>query len=171
MNVIRAVLAGVGTFYDTLVPPKVLDHVSARSRAYESRGDGPEAVSAGLATTAPASGHPEDVCACSSLGGSCFFCEDHPTSAATPQPAVGDAAGVENTAPADVADGFDWVRWVIPAITDVLAEHFFWFANHSSVGSEDHCLCGARPRDQLDWREHVAPLIAMRIKSAAAAQS
>jgi hypothetical protein len=58
MKLMRAFLAGVGTFCDVLIPPKVL--AENRSRAYESRGDSPEAVSTGHRPPEPASGHSAD---------------------------------------------------------------------------------------------------------------
>jgi hypothetical protein len=82
------------------------------------------------------------------------------------------------TAPAGVSDGpeapappagLSWIDWATPAICDVLAVHTFWLANHSSIGSAAHCLCGERPRDLMEWREHVAPMIAERLETAALA--
>lgn len=40
-------------------------------------------------------------------------------------------------------------------LADALKRHQFWHANHSSVGSAAHCLCGLRPRDQSEWADHV----------------
>ncbi|OBG32393.1 hypothetical protein [Mycolicibacter heraklionensis] len=45
-------------------------------------------------------------------------------------------------------------------ITEILAAHRFWWANHASVGSDAHCGCGDRPRDMYEWNSHVATLIA-----------
>jgi hypothetical protein len=70
-------------------------------------------------------------------------------------------------------DALTWMGWALPAILEVLAGHRFSRANHSSIGANDHCLCGFRPFDQLDWNTHVGPIIADRIgcdpKRAAAA--
>lgn len=40
-------------------------------------------------------------------------------------------------------------------LADALKQHQFWHADHSSVGSAAHCLCGLRPRDQSEWADHV----------------
>ena len=45
-------------------------------------------------------------------------------------------------------------------ISRLLSDHSFIPVNHSSIGSEDHCLCGARPRGWRAWADHVAELIA-----------
>ena len=45
-------------------------------------------------------------------------------------------------------------------IAEVLSEHQFWYCNHASIGSQDHCRCGERPWGVRQWDDHVAPLIA-----------
>lgn len=44
-------------------------------------------------------------------------------------------------------------------IVRTLSDHSFIPVNHSSIGSEDHCLCGFRPRGWRAWSEHVAGVI------------
>jgi hypothetical protein len=75
--------------------------------------------------------------------------------------------GAESPAPE-----FDWVTWVIPAITDVLAEHV------SVAISTGICCLDPNNGESYhaifdnwhDYRDHVAPIIAARIHSAAADQ-
>ncbi|OCB15095.1 hypothetical protein [Mycobacterium intracellulare] len=38
----------------------------------------------------------------------------------------------------------------------LLRRHTLWNANHSSIGSEAHCLCGERPKGFPEWTTHVA---------------
>lgn len=87
-------------------------------------------------------------------------------SGAAPPAASVTPAPVDGTPPASPGAGLSFVDYMTPAICDVLATHRFSLVNHSSIGQEDHCSCGERPRDGLDWREHVAPLIAERIERA-----
>ena len=45
-------------------------------------------------------------------------------------------------------------------IAEVLKhEHRFIPVNHSSIGSEDHCGCGFRPRGWQAWCDHVATVV------------
>ena len=44
-------------------------------------------------------------------------------------------------------------------VSEVLAQHYYRPAGHSSIGIEGHCGCGGRPIDLRDWQQHVAPLI------------
>lgn len=41
-------------------------------------------------------------------------------------------------------------------IVAVAVEHQFLPVNHSSIGPEDHCRCGFRPRGWSAWAEHFA---------------
>jgi hypothetical protein len=67
---------------------------------------------------------------------------------------------------------FDWVTWVIPAITDVLAEHIPC-QDYTGIYCNEATLDGPHEyfEDWAAWREHVGPLIAQRIHSAAASQT
>lgn len=48
----------------------------------------------------------------------------------------------------------------LPAyLAETLKRHQFWHANHSSIGSNAHCLCGLRPRDQSEWANHLADVL------------
>lgn len=44
-------------------------------------------------------------------------------------------------------------------LATALRAHFFWWANHSSIGSESHCRCGERPRDWSHWADHAADVL------------
>lgn len=45
------------------------------------------------------------------------------------------------------------------SLFDVLIQHQFWWANHSSIGSEAHCRCGKRPRDYAVWIHHIIEVL------------
>lgn len=98
--------------------------------------------------------------------------EDDPA-ASTSQPAAGSPTTVpaglrsEGTSPAGLSTPGEFAA---VAVREVLAEHYFWRANHSSIGSEAHCACGDRPHDQFEWREHVAAEVARRIDAATNSQ-
>lgn len=59
----------------------------------------------------------------------------------------------------------------LAAICEVLGAHIFHWPDASSIGSAAHCSCGERPVGQWQWREHVSPLIAARLPSAATQHS
>ncbi|OCB15096.1 hypothetical protein [Mycobacterium intracellulare] len=44
-------------------------------------------------------------------------------------------------------------------IADAVRRHYFWWPNHSSIGSEAHCQCGQRPRDWSHWADHIAEVL------------
>lgn len=70
-----------------------------------------------------------------------------------------DAEAVETGGPPDLspASALSFADYVVPAITDVLAEHQF----HLVL---DQCGCGEY-MDDYDWREHVAEFLAERIET------
>ncbi|WP_444309107.1 zinc finger domain-containing protein [Mycobacteroides abscessus] len=70
---------------------------------------------------------------------------------------VGSQGGMDRDIPHRervIASGGGADRW-----EKLLDTHQFWRCNHSSIGPEDHCRCGYRPRDWREWAVHVAELI------------
>jgi hypothetical protein len=109
------------------------------------------------------------------------------TSAATPRPAEDDPGASSPLAPGSPADNwsdlprtyhddpdeFHWVRWVIPAISSVLANHIPMQLVPDGVilcARADSSPC-AECADWEMWVAHVAPNVAVRIHAAAAAES
>lgn len=215
----RAVLAGIGTTYETLIPgPSIhgyrLDaaEVPAEAEAEQEVSEPKEWYDLGAALRAAhikhgrcASRNPNDPPHVATIcderlghdgdhrhGMSEFWPNE--TSAVTPPAAVDDpAGGAPASAPQPSAGspplvGSAWGQpvpagvsarpknvapsagldpaWADSAICDVLAAHAFWPANHSSIGMEGHCRCGARPHGLMEWREHVAPLIVNGVETA-----
>lgn len=54
----------------------------------------------------------------------------------------------------------EWIGNAVPVISKALAEHAFWMANYASLRSNAHCGCGSRPHGAMEWRDHIAPIIA-----------
>jgi hypothetical protein len=77
--------------------------------------------------------------------------------------AVEERLGREQTPTLPSEAPLTWEGWAVPAIQEVLAEHWFRYASHDSIGWQAHCGCGHRPLDQQDWRDHVSPIITARI--------
>lgn len=50
-------------------------------------------------------------------------------------------------------------------ISRTLSDHSFIPVNHSSIGSEDHCLCGYRPRGWKSWADHVSEVLSDQLAS------
>jgi hypothetical protein len=45
------------------------------------------------------------------------------------------------------------------AVATIIGKHQYHPANHSSIGIEGHCGCGARPRDPGVWLTHVVDVL------------
>lgn len=92
-----------------------------------------------------------------------------PEPAGSPTVPAGVSAGLPTTAPpAGLPTPGEFAA---VAVCEVLADHYFWRANHSSIGSEAHCACGDRPHGQFEWREHVAAEVQRRIDAATNSQA
>lgn len=48
---------------------------------------------------------------------------------------------------------------LVDKVAEALMAHLFIPCNHASIGSEDHCRCGARPRGQMEWTQHAAQAV------------
>jgi hypothetical protein len=65
------------------------------------------------------------------------------------------------------ADSHTWIDFATPVICDVIVEHAYWTAGQSDpLLPMLHCACGYRPHCLMEWREHVAPIIAERLEAA-----
>lgn len=79
-----------------------------------------------------------------------------------------DPAGVSDPPePPTPAGSTPFTQWMVPAVLDVLADHRIdhdgEFFNCYWAGDDEPHGCFT---DQMDWREHVAPLITARIEKA-----